>query len=163
MILLTHGYFLKDDPKELEIMKPYVPLGILYISAYLQSKDIAHEVFDSTFSSFEEFKVYLLNNKPNLVGIYTNLMTKVSVLKITEFIHQHPELKNCKVILGGPEIRYNAENYLLNGADMLVVGEGEQTFFEVADFFNTNNVLPTEVAGTAYLQNKKVFLRPNVR
>ncbi|MBL7910261.1 MAG: B12-binding domain-containing radical SAM protein [Bacteroidia bacterium] len=141
-------------------MKPYVPLGILYISAYLESKDIAHDVFDSTFSSFEEFKVYLLKNKPNLVGIYTNLMTKVSVLKITEFIHQHPELKNCKVILGGPEIRYNAENYLLNGADMLVVGEGEQTFFEVADFFNTNNVLPAEVAGTAYLQNQTVFFTP---
>lgn len=160
LILLTHGYFLKDDPKELEIMKPYVPLGILYISAYLESKNIVHEVFDSTFASFEEFKTYLLKNKPKLVGIYTNLMTKVSVLRITEFIHQHPELKDCKVILGGPEIRYNAENYLLNGADMLVVGEGEQTFFEVAEFFNANNVLPTEVAGTAYLQNKTVFFTP---
>ena len=63
MILLTHGYFLNDDPKELEIMKPYVPLGILYISAYLESKNISHDVFDSTFSSFENFKTYLLKNK----------------------------------------------------------------------------------------------------
>jgi len=32
-ILLTHGYFLYEDPKELQIMKPYPPLGILYICA----------------------------------------------------------------------------------------------------------------------------------
>ncbi len=34
-LLLTHGYFLYDDPKELQIMKPYAPLGILYICSYL--------------------------------------------------------------------------------------------------------------------------------
>ena len=36
-LLLTHGYFLQEDPKELEIMKPYPPLGLLYISAYLRT------------------------------------------------------------------------------------------------------------------------------
>ena len=35
-ILLTHGYFLWEDEKEQAIMRPYVPLGILYISAYLE-------------------------------------------------------------------------------------------------------------------------------
>ena len=34
--LLTHGYFLWEDDKEREIMKPYAPLGLLYISAYLK-------------------------------------------------------------------------------------------------------------------------------
>ena len=34
-ILLTHGYFLYEDPKELQIMKPYPPLGILYICSHL--------------------------------------------------------------------------------------------------------------------------------
>ena len=28
-LLLTHGYFLHEDAKELQIMKPYAPLGIL--------------------------------------------------------------------------------------------------------------------------------------
>ena len=35
-LLLTHGYFLWEDEKEREIMKPYTPLGLLYISAYLK-------------------------------------------------------------------------------------------------------------------------------
>ena len=32
-ILLTHGYFLSEDEKEQQIMKPYAPLGLLYLSA----------------------------------------------------------------------------------------------------------------------------------
>ena len=48
-LLLTHGYFLYEDPKELQIMKPYPPLGILYICAHLRKKNFKVEVFDSTF------------------------------------------------------------------------------------------------------------------
>ena len=37
-LLLTHGYFLAEDPKELQIMKPYAPLGLLYLSSHLRAK-----------------------------------------------------------------------------------------------------------------------------
>ena len=50
-LLLTHGYFLYEDPKELQIMKPYVPLGILYLTSHLRARKFEVEVFDSTFSS----------------------------------------------------------------------------------------------------------------
>ena len=52
-ILFTHGYFLSEDPKELQIMRPYVPLGILYISAFLEKHGYENDVFDSTFSSLD--------------------------------------------------------------------------------------------------------------
>ena len=42
-IVLTHSYFLADDPKEQAIMKPYPPLGILYISAFLEKNGVANE------------------------------------------------------------------------------------------------------------------------
>jgi hypothetical protein len=50
-ILLTHGYFLAEDPKEQLIMRPYPPLGILYISAYLEQHNFTNEIYDSTFGS----------------------------------------------------------------------------------------------------------------
>ena len=53
-LLLTHGYFLYEDPKELQIMKPYVPLGILYLTSHLRACKFEVEVFDSTFSSRSE-------------------------------------------------------------------------------------------------------------
>ena len=52
-LLLTHGYFLYEDPKELQIMKPYAPLGILYLCSHLRNKGFDVEVFDTTFSSRE--------------------------------------------------------------------------------------------------------------
>lgn len=156
MILLSHGYFLEDDPKEKEIMKPYVPLGILYISAYLESRDIKHKVLDSTFTSFEKYKIYLLEEQPKFIGLYTNLMTKISVLNIIHFIKSEPGLKSCKIVLGGPEIRHNAENYLRHGADLLVVGEGEETFFELCDAFLKTGELSTSVNGTAFLSKNQL-------
>jgi anaerobic magnesium-protoporphyrin IX monomethyl ester cyclase len=50
-LLLTHGYFLYEDPKEMQILKPYVPLGLLYICAHLRSKGFGVDVFDTTFST----------------------------------------------------------------------------------------------------------------
>src|SRR5215218_187400 len=101
-IVLTHGYFLSEDPKEQLIMRPYPPLGILYISAYLEQNNFPNEVFDSTFSTLEELEKYLQREIPDLIGIYTNLMTKLNVLKIIQFVKSNPLLQQTKIILGGP-------------------------------------------------------------
>ena len=50
-LLLTHGYFLWEDEKERQIMKPYPTLGLLYNSAYLRRAGFDVEIFDTTFSS----------------------------------------------------------------------------------------------------------------
>ena len=84
-ILLAHGYFLYDDPHELQVMKPYPPLGILYISSYLKSHGFDVGVFDSTFSSMTEFEAKVSQERPSVVGIYTNMMTKRNVLKMVQF------------------------------------------------------------------------------
>ena len=55
-VLFTHGYFLDEDPKEKTIMRPYPPLGILYLSAYLEEHGIDNDVFDSTFSTIDLLK-----------------------------------------------------------------------------------------------------------
>ena len=59
-IVLTHGYFLSEDPKEREIMRPYPPLGILYISAYLEMNGFDNDVFDSTFSTLAQLENFIL-------------------------------------------------------------------------------------------------------
>lgn len=155
-ILITHAYFLNEDEKEKRIMKPYVPLGILYLSAFLETKNIQHEVFDSTFSSSAQLKSHLIEKKPGLVAIYTNLMTKLNVLNLITYIKEHSDLKHTRIVLGGPEIRYNAENYLKNGADLLVIGEGEETFYELCDYFLREGNLPTQINGTAFIANNQI-------
>ena len=133
-ILLTHGYFLNDDPKEKIIMKPYAPLGILYVSAYLERKGFSNEVFDTTFSNMQKMRDYLLEFKPDVIAIYVNLMTKLNVLEIIKFIKLN--LHHTKIVLGGPEIRYNANDFLNFGADYLVIGEGEETSLDLMIVLN---------------------------
>lgn len=146
-ILLTHGYFLHEDPKEKEIMKPYPPLGLLYISAYLEQQGYDNEVFDSTFSDFETLKQRLLTSPPDVIGIYTNLMTKLNVLKLIQFIKA--QQLATKIILGGPEVRNHKENFLKHGADVIVFGEGEETMLELVKCFETNSSI-AGIAGIAY-------------
>jgi anaerobic magnesium-protoporphyrin IX monomethyl ester cyclase len=147
-IVLTHGYFLNEDLKEQEIMKPYVPLGILYISAYLEEHGIQNEVFDSTFSSLQKLKEQLIASPPSILAIYTNLMTKINVLKIVRFVKK--ELKDTKIILGGPEIRYYCGDYLNCGVHMVVIGEGEQTMLEICSYYKAHGQLPLNTPGTAF-------------
>lgn len=152
-ILLTHGYFLEEDEKEKQIMRPYVPLGILYISAYLEKNGYDNEVFDSTFSSKKTFYQYLAAFNPNVIGIYTNLMTKLNVLEIIQYIKAHHP--NTTIVLGGPEVKYSAENFLKYGADVIVIGEGEATMLEVVqhcDGKNPSGSLYT-IYGIAFLNN----------
>ncbi|HTL81837.1 MAG TPA: radical SAM protein [Bacteroidia bacterium] len=156
-ILLTHGYFLEEDEKEKLIMKPYVPLGILYVAAYLEKNKYPNTFFDSTFSSFAKLKEEISSTRPDVIGIYTNLMTKLNVLRIISFIRSKEELRNCKVILGGPEVRHHAENFLDYGADIIVIGEGEETMFEVVKAIDEKRPVD-DIPGIAFRKNGKVIL-----
>ena len=126
-ILLTHGYFLYEDPKELQIMKPYPPLGILYICSHLRKKGLSVEVFDSTFSSRQELWHLLHQGPPSVLGVYANLMTRSNVVEILQVAKE----AGWRAIVGGPEPGAYISEYLASGADVVVIGEGEATLEEL--------------------------------
>ena len=68
-VLLTHGYFLYEDPHELAVMKPYPPLGLLYVSSHLKSRGIATDLFDTTFSRFDDLQAHLQRERPPVIGV----------------------------------------------------------------------------------------------
>src|SRR5437773_5077061 len=98
-LLLTHGYFLHEDAKELQIMKPYVPLGILYLASHLRAQKFDVEVFDTTFSSRQDLVSLLESTSPAILGIYANLMTRGSVVRIVRAAKE----AGWKTVIGGPE------------------------------------------------------------
>ena len=158
-ILLTHGYFLQEDPKEQLIMRPYPPLGILYISSYLEANGYANAVFDSTFSNLAALKDHIVKNKPDVIGIYTNLMTKLNVLRIIQFVRSESSLVNVKLILGGPEVRNHKEKFLEHGADVIVFGEGEDTMLELVKFFDSSiDIDLNSIPGIAFKKNDSVIV-----
>ena len=151
-VILTHAYFLEDDIREQQIMRPYPPLGILFISAYLEHSGVRNMVYDTTFSSKKKFQQFLLEQQAGLIGIYTNLMTKLNVLETIQFLRQH--VPQSVIVLGGPDVRYNAENYLRSGADFIVMGEGEETMLALVNHVSAKTgIAPATIGGLAYLDN----------
>ncbi len=129
-------------------MKPYPPLGILYISSYLKSRGFAVEVFDTTFGSKKAFADRITSSPPGVVGIYVNLMTKLNVLEMIKLCKQN----GCTVIVGGPEVPNYFNEFLQHGADIAVIGEGEETLADLLPHLRTRDRSGLEgVAGIAYL------------
>jgi anaerobic magnesium-protoporphyrin IX monomethyl ester cyclase len=126
-VLLTHGYFIQEDEKERHINKPYPTLGLLYLSAYLKRAGFGVEVFDATFAERSELDARLAAEPGGVLGIYTNLITRVSVLDVVRRAKGY----GWTVILGGPESANYPDEYLAHGADVVVVGEGEETMAEL--------------------------------
>jgi len=158
-IVLTHAYYLSADVKEQRIMKPYPPLGLLYISGFLNNHHIENHVFDTTFSTIKKQLNFIESKKPDIVAIYANLMTKVDVLKLVHILKNDAIYGFPKIVLGGPDVTYNSENYLNAGAQYLVIGEGEETMLELHEAITQKKDIHT-IKGIAYLGKDKVVKTP---
>jgi anaerobic magnesium-protoporphyrin IX monomethyl ester cyclase len=158
-LLLTHGYFLAEDEKERQIMKPYPPLGLLYLSAFLKTRGFSVDVFDSTFAERSSL-VERFASASGTVGIYTTLMTRRSVLEIVRAAKRH----TWRVILGGPESASYVAEYLESGADAVVIGEGEQTLSELLPALSRAGTHRLhDVAGIAFRDETGAVVRTRER
>lgn len=154
-LLLTHGYFLFEDPKELQIMKPYAPLGILYLCSHLRRQGFDVDVYDTTFSSREDLFHFLSTETPSVLGIYANLMTRSSVIDILGFARA----TGWKTVVGGPEPGAYALEYLQAGADFVISGEGEHTLEELLQAVRCGERQFSKIAGLSYLDESGSLVR----
>ncbi len=159
-VVLTHGYFLEEDEKEKEIMRPYPTLGLLYVTAFLKHHGIACEVFDSTFQSKTSWKRFMLETRPDVILYYTNLMTKINVIELNDWLKQEHE--SYISVVGGPDVTYNTQNYLLARFDYCVIGEGEQTALELIQALKESNPV-SEIHGLAFLNLKSELVTTEAR
>src|SRR5215510_6621169 len=113
-ILLGHAYFLKYDVIERRVMKPYPPLGILYLSAFLKRQGFSVEVFDSTFRDFGDFEATVKRIKPRIVGLYANIITRDNVLRLARIAKANGVEY---VLAGGPDASEWCDRYFANGIE----------------------------------------------
>jgi radical SAM superfamily enzyme YgiQ (UPF0313 family) len=145
-VLFTHSYFLKFDEKEYKAMMPYSPLGTLYAASFLQSKGYSVALFDAMIAESEhELLSHLEKHKPKFLVIYDddfNYLTKMCLerMRLAAFTMSEMGKKfGCTVIVHGSDAADHYEKYLKHGADFVVIGEGEQTLFELLQQLETEN------------------------
>jgi radical SAM superfamily enzyme YgiQ (UPF0313 family) len=152
-LLLTHGYFLFEDPKERQIMKPYAPLGILYLCSHLRNRGFDVDVFDTTFSSREDLFRHLRTEKPSILGLYANLMTRGNVVETLSVAREAGWI----TVVGGPEPGAYSQEYLQAGANFVVSGEGELTMEDLLLALRSRDSDLSKVAGLSYLDREGNF------
>ena len=159
-LLLCHAFYLADDPHEQEVMRPYPPLGLLYLSAYLKAQGFSVGVFDSTFSTVAAFGDRLKREGPRVVGISGNLLTRRMVVEMTRMARA----AGARVVLGGPEPASYAAEYLAHGADVVVAGEGELTLAELLPRLSGDGPSSLDgVRGIAYRDTTGAVVRTEPR
>lgn len=161
-ILLANSYFLLDDPNEQAVMRPYPPLGLLYVSAYLKDRGHSVELFDGTFSDLAAFRRKLTRHRPGIVGIYANILTVRAATVMIAEAHR----AGAMVVMGGPDPSADPSTYLAAGADLVVLSEGELTAAEIVEAFETSGGgelfrrrLP-DIKGITFLRDGKRVTTP---
>jgi anaerobic magnesium-protoporphyrin IX monomethyl ester cyclase len=96
----------------------------------------------------KELKKHLQTEKPSVLGIYANLMTRKKVVEILQAARE----AGWKTVVGGPEPGAYAREYLEAGAEVVVFGEGEVTMEELLHAFQSgsDSALPN-ISGIAFL------------
>jgi anaerobic magnesium-protoporphyrin IX monomethyl ester cyclase len=159
-VLFTHSYFLRYDPKQWRIMQPYAPLGTLYAAAYLRQKGYDVRLHDVMFAEGPETLFPVLQSfKPEVLVIYDdgfNYLTKMCLTNMREAAFKMSAMAKsfgCKVIVSSSDSTDHFEEYLDNKADVIIIGEGEQTLLELIDSFKSNQEFPDDIPGIAYRKN----------
>jgi anaerobic magnesium-protoporphyrin IX monomethyl ester cyclase len=145
-ILFGQSYYLRFDPKLWEAMMPYPPLGTMYAASYIRRKGYDVALFDAMLAdSEEEWARSLDEHNPQYAIIFEdnfNYLSKMCLLRMREAAFTMIEMakqRGCTVILCGADATDHYAEYLEQGADYVLLGEGEETLAELLDQLSAGN------------------------
>jgi anaerobic magnesium-protoporphyrin IX monomethyl ester cyclase len=151
MILLANSFFLLNDPKQHQRMKPYPPLATLLVASALRER--RHEVafFDATFASgLEDFVARLRAVRPAVVGIlednfnYLTKMCTVATREATLAMVAAAREHGCRVAVNGSDSSDSPEVYLAAGAHAVLPGEADVSFLALAEAWRASLDAPLD-------------------
>ena len=156
-ITFTHSYFLRFDPKQWAINKPYPPLGPLYAAAVMEKKGYNISFHDSMFSNDpSELCISLFKYNPDFLVIYDdgfNYLTKMCLSNMKQAAFKMIQLAKktgCKIIISSSDSTDHYEEYLLQGADIVLIGEAENTLPELVEYIIAGHDNYSVIKGIAY-------------
>ncbi len=170
-ILFGQSYYLRFDPKLWAAMQPYPPLGTLYAAAYLRQRGYDVALFDAMLAgSEEEWAQALDRNRPQFAILYEdnfNYLSKMCLSRMRtaafEMIHM-AKARGCTVILCGADSTDHAQDYLDQGADFILLGEGEITLGELMDALSGRSSQPiATIPGLVCHDRQQASRRPDIR
>ncbi|RMG89576.1 MAG: radical SAM protein [Chloroflexi bacterium] len=167
-ILFGQSYYLRFDPKLWEAMQPYPPLGTMYAASYIRQRGYQVAMFDAMLAESEQEWAYALDYyNPTYAVIYEdnfNYLSKMCLLRMREAAFamiQMARERGCTVIVCGSDASDHAPAYLGQGADFVLLGEGEETLAELLNVLDGRSDTPfSQILGLAYKEDNIPRLNP---
>ncbi|MFZ5559792.1 MAG: B12-binding domain-containing radical SAM protein [Patescibacteria group bacterium] len=158
LIIPPKGYLATTWSRE-NIMPP---LGVLYLAAFLEQNGIEVEIIDAFIEkySWNQLKKAFLDKKPDVVGVSFTTETRFDGFKTIKIAKQ--VLPNSLVVAGGVHVSLTPQDTLsyIPELDMIVRGEGEETFLELIKTFEKGESF-NRVAGISFRQNNRIIHNPS--
>ncbi|MEI7943047.1 MAG: AMP-binding protein, partial [Candidatus Riflemargulisbacteria bacterium] len=161
--------FSKDSFRHHNVIEP--PLGLMYILTYLDQhlgSRIDGKIIKSRidFDSYSELEALLNEFGPDVIGMralsHNNILFHHIAAVIRDVGFSGP------LICGGPYPTSSYEELLVDGnVDIVVIGEGEETFVQlIQEVINNNNKLPSyevlkNISGIAFRMKGKERRNPH--
>jgi anaerobic magnesium-protoporphyrin IX monomethyl ester cyclase len=166
MILLASSFFLRNDSKQFERMKPYPPLATLLVAAALRERGHEVALFDATLSNgVEEFVALLDEKRPAIVGILEdnfNYLTKMCTERTREATKAMIEAargRGCRVAVNGSDATDRPLEYLHAGANAVLPGEADVSFPALAEAWTASPRADLSALAGLALQDENGALR----
>jgi len=177
-ILFTHSYFYRFDPKQWKNAQPYPPYGTLCAAALMRECGYEVSLFDTALRHGpEELLPILEKGRPRYLVIYDdgfNYLTKMCLTRMREAAFEMARMgkaAGCIVIANSSDSTDHYEEYLQQGVDFVILGEGEGTLRELIATLDAGHwtldgseqMNLSSIGGLAYHQSAPIPKSPNLQ
>jgi anaerobic magnesium-protoporphyrin IX monomethyl ester cyclase len=163
-LLFSPSFFYRFDIKQWKEQKPYPPYGTIYAASALRQQGYSVYLFDTHLQhSTEAIQPVLGSLHPRYLIIYDdgfNFLTKMclSAMRKAAFeLIRYGKKAGCIVIVCNSDAADHYERYLNQGADFVILGEGELTLTDLVESLEAKQKDQSKIPGLAFYFNQTVI------
>jgi len=160
ILLVYPPISLKDTYSKVSFAAPIMPpLGLAYIAAVLEQNNFDVKIIDCVAEklNYEDLLKRVNEYKPSIIGFNANTSSYSKAQKtINKIKHEHSDIIT---VIGGAHASAMPKKVLTEtpSIDIVLFGEGEDTFLEIANKVKKNENLK-DIDGTGIRQNNRVII-----
>jgi radical SAM superfamily enzyme YgiQ (UPF0313 family) len=142
----------------------YYSLALGFLKAYALKDKVISEYADIEIIDFcvrcndvEQILFYITESAPDVIGFSCYCWNAGQISDLARLAKQ--VMPKLKILVGGPEVGPVADRYLQENEaiDVIIRGEGEETFSEVLKHYITGQPPLAKIPGISYWRNGKVI------
>lgn len=132
-------------------------LAVYSLSSYAKQRGIGSEIREFTINQpVEEILAQIYMSRPDLVCFSCYIWNITYIEELTRELYKL--MPQVPLWVGGPEVSFETENFLRSHPEItgIMVGEGEETFYCLAEMYQKEELCLDQVDGICYRQGDRI-------